>query len=248
MHDASEDHDSVDEGPSDSDDESYDGEPESLDGGPSDACSGPESCEEDYSDSDQEPLAEGSEPEEDPQLVVSTGVIQVESFQEAAANPEETYHVPDSSDSESESATATMPRSGGGGGGRSGGGGGRSSSGCYVDNAANRSLGRVGMAYGTAVVRLVQTVELFVKTCFTDSFSFKHAHLFNFCSSSGGGSSYGGSSYGGYGGYGSGASSSSSRTYVDNASNRSLGRVGMPVGSAVVSRSAALKTVFLFTP
>ena len=38
------------------------------------------------------------------------------------------------------------------------------------------------------------------------------------------------------GGSYSGSSIASPRTYVDNASNRSLGRVGLPVGSAVVSR------------
>ena len=43
-------------------------------------------------------------------------------------------------------------KGGGGGGGRSSGGGGRSSSGTYVNNSYNQSLGRVGMAYGTAVV------------------------------------------------------------------------------------------------
>ena len=39
------------------------------------------------------------------------------------------------------------------------------------------------------------------------------------------------------GGGGSSASAASpGRTYVDNTSNRSIGRVGLPVGSAVVSR------------
>ncbi|VDI08741.1 Hypothetical predicted protein [Mytilus galloprovincialis] len=86
----------------------------------------------------------------------------------------------------------------------------------YVDNSMNRSLGRVGMAHGSMPV-----------------------------SRSGGG---GGSSYSGGGGsYGGGGSSYSSgsifgggntKTYVDNASNRSLGRVGMPHGSMPVSRSS----------
>ena len=44
------------------------------------------------------------------------------------------------------------------------------------------------------------------------------------CSSSGGG---GGSSA---------SAASPGRTYVDNTSNRNIGRVGLPVGSAVVSR------------
>ena len=77
--------------------------------------------------------------------MLCTGPIQSESFQEGPSAASSEANEPGSPDSESESATATMPRSGGGGG--------RSSSGCYVDNAANRSLGRVGMAYGTAVVR-----------------------------------------------------------------------------------------------
>ena len=35
---------------------------------------------------------------------------------------------------------------------------------------------------------------------------------------------------------GGGGNDGGSRTYVDNASNRNLGRVGLPVGSAVNSR------------
>ena len=85
------------------------------------------------------------------------------------------------------------------------------SPGCYVDNAYNRRLGRVGMPYGSCVV-----------------------------------SSIGGSpriSSAGSSGYGSrsAASTTSSGTspgcYVDNAYNRRLGRVGMPYGSCVVSRT-----------
>lgn len=83
----------------------------------------------------------------------------------------------------------------------------------YVDNAMNRRLGRVGMPLGSCV------------------------H-----SPSSSSSSYGASSSG-YGGscFGSPAytSSSSQRTYVDNATNRSLGRVGKPVGSHVVHKDGS---------
>ncbi|XP_062600528.1 uncharacterized protein LOC134262154 [Saccostrea cucullata] len=77
---------------------------------------------------------------------------------------------------------------------------------CYVDNAYNRRLGRVGMPHGSMVV------------------------------SSGGrlsseSSSFSGSSFLGMPGVNSG----SGRLYVDNSYNRALGRVGMPHGSMVVS-------------
>lgn len=87
----------------------------------------------------------------------------------------------------------------------------------YVNNSMNRSLGRVGMAHGSMPVSR---------------------------SGGGGGSSYsggGGSSYGGGGSsYSSGSSygGGNTKTYVDNSSNRSLGRVGMPHGSMPVSRSS----------
>ncbi|XP_069108544.1 uncharacterized protein [Argopecten irradians] len=104
--------------------------------------------------------------------------------------------------------------SGGGGGSSSGYGFGNSNSGgssrSYVDNASNRSLGRVGMPVGSMPVSRGSS------------------------GSTGGGS-------GSSGGYGLGNSDSggSSRSYVDNASNRSLGRVGMPVGSMPVSRGSS---------
>ena len=88
--------------------------------------------------------------------------------------------------------------------------------GTYVDNATNRRLGRVGMAYGSAVV------------------SSSSGSRSNAGASNGGDhcdSSYTSSSY---------SSSSSPRTYVDNATNRSLGRVGRPVGSHVVSRDGTV--------
>ncbi|KAK3597290.1 hypothetical protein CHS0354_010922 [Potamilus streckersoni] len=88
----------------------------------------------------------------------------------------------------------------------------------YVDNAYNRSLGRVGMQHGSMVVSR---------------------------SSSGGGSSFGGTGFssGAFGFSGGGAPSSFGvsrpKTYVDNSYNRSLGRVGMEHGSMVVSRGSS---------
>ena len=79
--------------------------------------------------------------------------------------------------------------------------------GTYVNNAANRSLGRVGMAYGT---------------CVQSSSSSSRA------SSS---SAYSSSNRGSGAGYSSGG-----RTYVDNSTNRSLGRVGKEVGTHVVHK------------
>lgn len=58
------------------------------------------------------------------------------------------------------------------------------------------------------------------------------------------GASGGGSSGGSYGGGSSASSASASpRSYVDNSYNRSLGRVGLPVGTASVSRSSASSSV-----
>ncbi len=82
--------------------------------------------------------------------------------------------------------------------------------GTYVDNASNRSLGRVGMAYGT---------------CVQSSSSASRA------SSSSYGSSYGASNAS----YSSGA-----KTYVDNSANRSLGRVGKEVGTHVVHKDGSM--------
>ena len=89
-----------------------------------------------------------------------------------------------------------------------GGGASCSDSGTYVDNSSNRSLGRVGMPHGSAVASRSSSSTFGAMSC---------------------SSSYSSSS---------GASHSGSGTYVDNSSNRSLGRVGMPHGSAVASRSS----------
>ncbi|XP_065658913.1 probable serine/threonine-protein kinase DDB_G0271682 [Hydra vulgaris] len=78
----------------------------------------------------------------------------------------------------------------------------------YVDNAYNRSVGRVGMVYGSAVI-----------------------------SSGSSGSSSRQSSYTGYASHSSGSTLSSNRSYVDNAYNRSVGRVGLEVGSMVISKN-----------
>ncbi|OWF51578.1 Serine/threonine-protein kinase CTR1 [Mizuhopecten yessoensis] len=85
----------------------------------------------------------------------------------------------------------------------------------YVDNASNRSIGRVGMPVGSMPVSGRSSGS----------------------SASGGGAGFGGSSSGGssYGG-------SSKNTYVDNAYNRSVGRVGMDHGTAVMSRPSSSST------
>ncbi|KAL3884067.1 hypothetical protein ACJMK2_030289 [Sinanodonta woodiana] len=79
----------------------------------------------------------------------------------------------------------------------------------YVNNAFNRSVGRVGMTHGSMVVSR---------------------------SSSGGGSLFGGGGVAS-GAVSSSSGTSSPKTYVDNSYNRSLGRVGMEHGSMVVSKS-----------
>ncbi|KAH3851045.1 calcium-dependent protein kinase 5-like [Dreissena polymorpha] len=89
----------------------------------------------------------------------------------------------------------------------------------YVDNAYNRSVGRVGMPVGSMVIS----------------------------KGSGSGGLNGSSGFGSSGGsalFASGysdvrpSSAMSSRTYVDNAYNRSVGRVGMPMGSMPISKSS----------
>ena len=90
----------------------------------------------------------------------------------------------------------------------------------YANNAYNRSVGRVGMPVGSCVISRG--------------------------SSGGGGSSSGtsgsGSSYlGSASSAGSGVYSStgSTRTYVDNSYNRRADRVGLPVGTCVISRNSS---------
>ncbi|XP_033110195.1 dual specificity protein kinase splB-like [Anneissia japonica] len=83
----------------------------------------------------------------------------------------------------------------------------------YANNSYNQSLGRVGMAMGSAPVSR----------------------------SSGGGSSSGGGGSRSYGGGSSGYASSSgtTNTYVDNSYNRSVGRVGMERGSMPISKGSS---------
>ena len=84
----------------------------------------------------------------------------------------------------------------------------------YVDNAYNRSLGRVGMPHGSCVVSR--------------------------STGSSGGSR--GSSAGSYGSRSAASTTSgtaSPRCYVDNAYNRSVGRVGMAHGTCVVSTTGS---------
>ncbi|KAH9490152.1 hypothetical protein Btru_042507 [Bulinus truncatus] len=95
-----------------------------------------------------------------------------------------------------------------------------------VDNAFNRSLGRVGMEHGTAV------------------FS-RDTGICNFSASSGDSSGFFSSSDNNSIAeslFSSSNSSSSSRSYVDNSFNRSLGRVGLPHGTAVHSRSSGMSS------
>ena len=89
----------------------------------------------------------------------------------------------------------------------------------YANNSYNRSVGRVGMPMGSCVI--------------------SRGSSNGGC---GGGGSYGGYSTGSTGSPGSyglnvGSSSGGTKTYVDNAYNRRVGRVDMPVGSCVISKS-----------
>ena len=96
---------------------------------------------------------------------------------------------------------------------------------CYVDNAYNRRLGRVGMPHGSAVVSRSGG-----GTSSSGGYSRSSAVGSSACYGGGSTSSKGGST------------TSSQRCYVDNAYNRSLGRVGMPHGTAVVSRAGGCTT------
>ncbi|XP_031637138.1 serine/threonine-protein kinase Sgk1-like [Contarinia nasturtii] len=98
----------------------------------------------------------------------------------------------------------------------------------YVDNAMNRSLGRVGMAHGTAVHST---------SSYSSSSSSPSVYVDNSMNRSLGrvGLEHGTavhsrSSYS--------PDTSSSRVYVDNSMNQRLGRVGLPIGSAVHSSSS----------
>lgn len=103
----------------------------------------------------------------------------------------------------------------------------------YVDNAMNRSLGRVGMAHGTAVhssgssyySSVSSSPRVYVDNSMNRSLGrvgMEHGSAVH---------SSGSSNYS--------SVSSSPRVYVDNSMNRSLGRVGMELGTAVHSCSGS---------
>ena len=106
-----------------------------------------------------------------------------------------------------------------------------------MNNASNRSLGRVGMSYGTAVnsgssgsgysSASTSSPRTYVDNSFNRSHGRVGMEIGSAVVSRSSGSGY------------SSASTSSPRTYVDNAYNRAQGRVGEPLGTAVVSRSSA---------
>uniref|UniRef100_T1JEK4 non-specific serine/threonine protein kinase n=1 Tax=Strigamia maritima TaxID=126957 RepID=T1JEK4_STRMM len=97
----------------------------------------------------------------------------------------------------------------------------------YVNNASNRSLGRVGMAHGTAVHSSSGGSSSSNRT-YVDNASNRSLGRVGMVHGTAVHSSSGLSP----------SSTSPSRTYVDNASNRALGRVGLPLGSAVHSSSS----------
>ncbi|XP_052766094.1 uncharacterized protein LOC128207294 [Mya arenaria] len=93
----------------------------------------------------------------------------------------------------------------------------------YVDNAYNRSVGRVGMPVGSMVIS---------RSSGGGGGGFSSGGGSGFSSGGGNGYSYGGGDYSGYSG-------SSTKAYVDNSYNRSVGRVGLPVGSMPISKSGS---------
>ncbi|KAA0203652.1 hypothetical protein HAZT_HAZT004237 [Hyalella azteca] len=111
----------------------------------------------------------------------------------------------------------------------------------YVDNAYNRSVGRVGLPVGSAVISSGSSASSY-NTSYGSASSSGRTYVDNSFNrsvgrvglpvgsaviSSGSTASPSNTSYG--------TASSSGRTYVDNSFNRSVGRVGLPVGSAVIS-------------
>lgn len=95
---------------------------------------------------------------------------------------------------------------------------GSSSNKSYVDNAYNRNVGRVGMPVGSCVISRGSSTRGDGSGVWSGYSSASASHV-----------SYGTSAGG----------SSSTRTYVDNLSNRRLGRVGETVGSMPVSRNSS---------
>ena len=117
---------------------------------------------------------------------------------------------------------------------------------CYVDNASNRSLGRVGKPVGSHVVhRDGSTTMSSGGASYMSQSSQSRMYVDNSMNHSLGrvGKPLGSHMVhgGGYtnvssGGASLSTASRSSRTYVDNSMNLSLGRVGKPVGSHVVHK------------
>ncbi|WAR29213.1 CTR1-like protein, partial [Mya arenaria] len=98
----------------------------------------------------------------------------------------------------------------------------------YVDNAYNRRVGRVGMPVGSMVISRSSGGG----GGGGGGGGFSSGGGSGFSSGGGSGYSYGGGDYSGYSG-------SSTKTYVDNPYNRSVGRVGLPVGSMPISKSGS---------
>ena len=111
---------------------------------------------------------------------------------------------------------------------------------CYVDNAANRSLGRVGQPLGSHVVSSSRSYgssygssagstsqRCYVDNSYNRQLGRVGQSLGSHVVSSSGSRSCGSSA----------AKSTSQGCYVDNSYNRQLGRVGKPLGTHVVSRS-----------
>lgn len=103
----------------------------------------------------------------------------------------------------------------------------------YVDNAYNRSIGRVGMSLGSAVVS--KSYGSYSSSSFSGSGSGTYVDNSSNRSLGRVGLPLGSAVHSRSSGE-TNQVSTSSRTYVDNAQNRSLGRVGLPLGSAVHSR------------
>ena len=111
---------------------------------------------------------------------------------------------------------------------------------CYVDNAYNRDLGRVGKPVGTHVVHKDGSIDISrdiipvrPTVSFADTRSdYRTVHVSGYTRSNG-------THVAGY--TRSQPSTSSQRCYVDNAYNRRLGRVGKPVGTHVVHSDGSVE-------
>ncbi|XP_062600557.1 uncharacterized protein LOC134262183 [Saccostrea cucullata] len=95
---------------------------------------------------------------------------------------------------------------------------------CYVDNAYNRRIGRVGMPVGSMVVSGGDTSKVSFRTYVDNAYNRNLGR---------GGMPRGSMPVS------SSGSSSSPKTYVDNEYNRKLGRAGMEYGAMVVSKGSS---------